>query len=95
MNSASAKITTIGAILLACFGFIPAVHSQSKPLRIGVIVDGPWELNAEDLNLFQTEIRAELGSDYTVEVPLSTANRELNDGADARPHRRRTGRAIS
>lgn len=69
MRSTHAKITTISAILIACLGYIATAYSQPKPLRIGIIVDGPWERNAEILKLFQTEIQAVLGSDYTVEYP--------------------------
>jgi len=45
--------------------------AQAKTVKIGVVVDGPWERNAEILELFQTEIRALLESDYTVEFPAS------------------------
>jgi outer membrane protein len=59
-------------LLLACAwctGVSPASGQASKPLRIGIVVDGPWERNDFLRDLLHSEIREVLGKDKPVEFP--------------------------
>ena len=46
-----------------------ALGQSSKPLRIGIIVDGPWERNNDMRDLLQNEIREVLGKERAVDFP--------------------------
>jgi len=62
----------LAVLLLACawcIGGSPAVGQASKPLRIGIVVDGPWERNDFLRDLLHSEIREVLGKDKPVEFP--------------------------
>jgi len=46
-----------------------ALGQSSKPLRIGIIVDGPWERNNDMRDLLQNVIREVLGKEKAVDFP--------------------------
>jgi outer membrane protein len=63
---------SLAVIFLACawcVGVSPAFGQASKPLRIGIVVDGPWERNDFLRDLLHSEIREVLGKEKPVEFP--------------------------
>ena len=49
-----------------------SLQAQQFPVvRIGTVVDGPWERNAELRALFEQELRDLLSTDFTVEFPVN------------------------
>ena len=53
------------------FGFLFATvsNAQAPVVRIGVVIDGPWERNAEVERLFQSEILELTGGEFDVRFP--------------------------
>ncbi len=62
----------LAALLLLSAGSLEgnlAAAQTSKPVRIGIVVDGPWERNDDLRDLLQREIREVLGKERAVEFP--------------------------
>lgn len=62
----------IAALLLLSAGSLEgnlAAAQTSKPVRIGIVVDGPWERNDDLRDLLHREIREVLGKERAVEFP--------------------------
>jgi outer membrane protein TolC len=60
----------VGLLLICPWYFNShAVGQTPKTLRIGIVVDGPWERNEALRGLLQTEIREVLGKERPVEFP--------------------------
>jgi outer membrane protein len=63
----AAMILTVLGLLRPAFG--QAGDRTEKPLRIGVVVDGPWERNEELRSLLKTEILEVTGKNASVVFP--------------------------
>lgn len=62
----------LAALLLLSAGSLEgnlAAAQASRPVRIGIVVDGPWERNDDLRDLLQREIREVLGKERAVEFP--------------------------
>jgi outer membrane protein TolC/ABC-type uncharacterized transport system substrate-binding protein len=46
--------------------------AAAQPIRVGVVMDGPWEGNTAVLELFQTEINALLADEFDIRFPDRT-----------------------
>lgn len=55
-----------------CLPGTPAAGQIPKPVRIGIVVDGPWERNDVLRDLLHTEIREVLGKEKAVEFPAGS-----------------------
>ena len=60
----------LGVAALVASGLDPARAQDRVAVRIGVVVDGPWERNDEILDRFQQEITALLSGDFDVRFPI-------------------------
>ncbi len=60
----------LGVAAMVASGLDPARAQDRAAVSIGVVVDGPWERNAEILDLFQQEITALLSSDFDIRFPV-------------------------
>lgn len=56
-------------LVIAAAFLIVNAHAQEKRVRIGVIMDGPWQRNDAIVELFQSEIRALLAGEFQAEFP--------------------------
>ena len=50
------RLVLISSVLLYVVFFASAVHAQLPVVRIGIVVDGPWERNQEFVEAFREEI---------------------------------------
>ncbi len=60
----------LGVAAMVASGLDPARAQDRVAVSIGVVVDGPWERNAEILDLFQQEITALLSGDFDMRFPV-------------------------
>ena len=87
MTRARVQIVLVSVCVLVLFcvwtPFQPpgAAHAQaSRIVRVGFVVDGPWERNDEILTLFRDEIRRVNENDFDVRFPESARLSGAHDG---------------
>ncbi len=58
-------------VALVAVAGIPVARAQTRPktVRIGVVIDGPWQRNAPMTALFQQEIRDLVKGEFAIEFP--------------------------
>ncbi len=60
----------LGVAAMVASGLDPVRAQDREAKNIGVVVDGPWERNAEILGLFQQEMTALLSGDFDLRFPV-------------------------
>jgi outer membrane protein TolC len=63
------RLVLISSVLLYVVFFASAVHAQLPVVRIGIVVDGPWERNQEFVEAFREEILTLTGGEFDVRFP--------------------------
>ncbi len=56
-------------ISLMMLGFLSAAGAEPPPVRVGIVIDGPWYRNDEIRELFETEIRGLLEGEFDARFP--------------------------
>ncbi len=69
MTDCMHRVAGVWAVGLLCASVVAAQPPQAPPVRIGVVIDGPWERNAEVEGLFQREILDLLRGEFEVVFP--------------------------
>lgn len=65
---------SIPSVPIVCLALGLSVAAAADPIRIATVVDGPWERNAEILDLFRSEIRKLTESEFDVVFPDDLAS---------------------